>query len=185
MKKLILSAAVIVAALGANAQKSEDSKPLKFSVGVEAALPLGDFGKAYSFGIGGSAQADYTVATDFALTLNAGYISFSGKTSTFPAITVAGITIPATSFKYPTQSYIPVLAGAKYNFTENLYGSAQLGVTFTTTSGVSGSSSTFTYAPGIGYKFTENLDALVKYTGYSAKGGGSSSTVGLRVAYTF
>jgi hypothetical protein len=182
MKKLLLSAAIIIAAVGANAQS--DASKLKFSAGVEAALPLGDFGKGYSFGVGGSAQADYAIDETFAVTLNAGYISFSGKTVTTPSYTVGPITIPGTSYKSPTIGYIPVLVGAKYSFTPELYGSAQLGLTFASVSGGSGSSSAFTYAPGVGYKFTENLDALVKYTGYSANGG-SSSTVGLRVAYTF
>jgi Outer membrane protein beta-barrel domain len=187
MKKIILSVAVIALALGANAQKgsSEDEKPLKISVGVEAALPLSDFGKTYSFGVGASAQVDYNVAENLDVTGNIGYISFSGKTVTTPSQTILGITIPGTSIKYPALGYIPVLAGAKYHFSDNLYGSAQLGVTIASASGGGGSSSAFTYAPGIGYKFTENLDALLKYTGYSGKGGGSSSTVGLRVAYTF
>ncbi len=176
MKKIILSFAVIVLAIGASAQKgsSDDAQKLKFSVGIEAALPLGDFGKISSFGIGGTAQADYNIATDIDLTLNAGFISFAGKSVNF-----AGF----GTIKYPAVSYIPVLGGVKYNFTENVYGSAQLGLTFASVSGA-GSSSSFTYAPGVGYKFTENLDALLKYTGYSANGG-STSTIGLRVAYTF
>jgi Outer membrane protein beta-barrel domain len=176
MKKIILSVAVIALALGVNAQKgsSEDAQPLKFSVGIEAALPLGDFGKISSFGIGGTAQADYNVASDLDITLNAGFISFAGK-----SVNIAGF----GSVKYPTVSYIPVLGGIKYHFTENVYGSAQLGLTFASASGA-GSSSAFTYAPGVGYKFTENIDALLKYTGYSADGG-STSTIGLRVAYTF
>jgi hypothetical protein len=182
MKKIILSLAVIAAAFGANAQ-SEENSGLKFSVGIEAALPLGNFGDAYKFGIGGSAQADYWVAPELAITGNAGYISFSGKTVSTPAYTVGGFTFPATSYKVPSIGYVPVLAGIKYKFTPEFYGSAQLGVTFATGNGASGSA--FTYAPGLGYNFTENLDAVVKYTGYSAKGGGSSNTIGLRLAYTF
>jgi predicted porin len=74
-----------------------------------------------------------------------------------------------------------VLAGFKYDLTPQLYASAQLGVTF---SDEKNSGSVFTYAPGLGYKFSENVDALLKYTGYS-KDGNSLSTVGLRIAYTF
>jgi hypothetical protein len=180
MKKVLLSLAIVAAAFGANAQ-SEDASKLKFSVGVEAAAPFGDFADGYSFGIGGSAQADYWVAPEFALTLNAGYISFQGKTVTTPSYTIFGFTIPGTSYKNPSVGFIPVLAGGKYNFTSQLYGSAQLGVTF---SDQKGSGSIFTYAPGIGYKFTDNLDAVVKYTGYSQKGG-TLSSAGIRVAYTF
>ncbi len=185
MKKLLLSVAVIAAAFGANAQKSEsDASPLKFSVGVEVAAPFGNFGDAYKFGIGGTAQADYSVAPELALTLNAGYINFSGKTLTTPAYNIGGITIPATSYKVPAQGLIPVLVGGKYNFTPQFYGSAQLGVGIFTGNNGSKSVSTFSYAPGIGYKFTDNLDAVVKYTGYS-KDGNTNSTAGIRIAYTF
>ncbi len=177
MKKVLLSVAIIAVAFGANAQKKEsDESPLKFSVGVEAAAPLGDFGKAYSFGIGGTAQADYSVAPEFALTINAGYISYTGKSQTIPGF---------GTFKVPSQAVIPILAGGKYNFTPQFYGSAQIGVgIFTAGSGGGKSVSALAYAPGIGYKFTENLDALVKYTGYS-KNSVTNSAIAIRVAYTF
>ncbi len=170
MKKLFFITALTAVSFAGNAQ-NETNKPLKFSIGLEAALPLGDFGDVSSFGIGGSAQADYSVAEKLALTLNAGYISFSGK-----SYTIAG-----TTYKASATGFIPVLAGFKYDLTPQLYGSAQLGVTF---SDQSGGGSIFTYAPGLGYKFTENFDALLKYTGYSDKGG-TLNTVGLRIAYTF
>lgn len=171
MKKLFFIAAFTAISFLGQAQ-DDASNPLKFSIGVEAALPLGTFGDAYSFGIGGSVQGDYSIAESLDLTLNAGYISFSGKTEQIGG----GI-----SFKYPTIGYIPVLAGIKYHFSEQLYGSAQLGATFTDQKG---SGSAFTYAPGIGFKFTPNVDALLKYTGYSSDGS-SSNTIGLRLAYTF
>ena len=178
MKKIILSVAVFLQILNVSAQKvkSEETKPFKFSAGVEAALPLGNFGKNASFGIGGSAQVDYNVATNIDITLNAGYISFAGKSRTIPGL---------GTFKFPRQSYVPVLAGTKYHFTENVFGSAQLGVTFISFSGGSGSTSVFTFAPGVGYKFSKNLDAILKYTGYSATSMGTASTIGLRVGYTF
>lgn len=170
MKKLFFIVALSVASVAA--VKAQDTKPLKFSLGLEAALPVGDFADGYSFGIGGSVQADYSVAEKLALTLNAGYISFSGKTVEV---------FPGTSLKLPTVGFIPVLAGFKYALTEQLYGSAQLGATF---ADEKDSGTAFTYAPGLGYKFSENFDALLKYTGYSSDGS-STGTVGLRIAYTF
>lgn len=164
MKKLFFIAALTAASFGVQAQ---DTSPLKFSLGVEAALPIGDFADVSSFGIGGTVQADYMAAESLALTLNAGYISFSGKT-------ILGQKLDASGF-------IPVLAGIKYYFTPQLYGSGQLGVTF---GDEKGAGSIFTYAPGLGYKFSENFDGLIKYTGYS-QSGGSISTVGVRLAYTF
>ncbi len=178
MKKNILSVVVFLLVLNVSAQKgkSEETKPFKFSAGVEAALPVGNFGKNATFGIGGSAQADYKVATNVDITLNAGYISFGGKSRA-----IAGL----GTFKFPTQNYIPVLAGAKFNFAENVFGSVQLGVTFTSFSGGTGSTSVFTFAPGVGYKFSKNLDAILKYTGYNGSGMGLASTIGLRIGYTF
>jgi hypothetical protein len=174
MKKTILSIAIIGISITALAQKQkeDDLQMLKFSVGAEAALPLGDFGKAYTFGIGGTAQADYKVGDDLALNLNAGYISFQPKSITLFGVTSKGKAV----------GYIPILAGIRYYFTDEVFALAQLGITIATASGTS--SSLFTYAPGVGYKFSEYVDAAVKYTGYS-KNSVNSSTVGVRVAYTF
>jgi hypothetical protein len=173
MKKTILSIAIIVISIAAFAQKKDDDfQMLKLSVGVEAALPLGDFGKASTFGIDGTAQADYKVTDDLALNLNAGYISFLPK-----SITVLGITS-----KGKAVGYIPILGGIRYYFSDEVFALAQLGITIATASGTS--SSLFTYAPGVGDKFSDNVDAALKYTGYS-KNGTNSSTIGLRIAYTF
>ncbi len=166
MKKELLSAALLVAlTFGAVAQKIDDGKSLKFSVGLESAYSGG------SLGIGGSAQVDYDVSEELDLTLNGGVLIY-------PGTTVSG-------FKLPSITYIPVLVGTKYAFSEKVYGSAQLGLTFISTSGYS--TSGFTSVPGVGYKFTENLDVLVKYIIVSGGGNGygSSGGLGVRVAYTF
>ncbi len=173
MKKTILSLAILGISIVAFAQKKEDDfQMLKLSVGAEAALPLGDFGKASTFGIGATAQADYKVTDDLGLNINAGYISFLPKRTTAFGITSKGKAV----------GYIPIVGGIRYYFSEQVFALAQLGVTIATASGTS--TSLFTYAPGIGYKFSDNVDAALKYTGYS-KDNINSSTIGLRVAYTF
>jgi hypothetical protein len=174
MKKVLLSVAIVAAAFGANAQKNDASK-LKFSVGVEAAAPIGDFGDVSSFGIGGSVQGDYWVAPELALTLNAGYVNFMGKDY---KITFGNTT---TTVKGADFGLIPVLAGIKYNFTPQLYGSAQIGAAFSTEKN---GGTSLNYAPGIGYKFSDHVDALLKYTGYS-QDSETLSAIGVRVAYTF
>ena len=172
MKKVILSLVVVaIASLSASAQKEKaESKDLKFSVGVEAGLPIGDFKSGYSFGIGGSVQGEYAVAETVGITLNAGYLSFTGKT----------ITEGGQSLKLPSTSMIPVLAGAKFHFTEKVYGHAQLGLSFFN----NGGGSAFTYSPGIGFDLAENFDILIKYQAAS-KSGSTLSFIGLRAAYTF
>ena len=62
-----------------------------------------------------------------------------------------------------------------------MYGSGQLGISFSTESG---GGSLFTYAPGIGFKVSKNFDILAKYTGMS-KNGNSLNEVGVRLAYGF
>lgn len=175
MKKLILSAVVLVAAIGANAQTNSNgtakaaASKFGFSVGVEAAIPVGTFGDAYSFGIGGSAQGDIWVAPELAITINAGYINYSGKT-------IGG-------YKVPSVGVIPIMAGIKYKFAgSGVYASGQLGTGIFTGGG--SSTSSFAYAPGIGYNFSKNVDALLKYQAYS-KNSSSLGSVGLRIAYTF
>ncbi len=164
MKKLFFIAALTAASFAGKAQ--DEAQPLAFSIGLEAALPMGNLADYVSFGIGGSAQVDYTIAPTLALTLNAGYIHMSAKDD-FPGLSSVG--------------YIPVMGGIKYAFTEQLYGSAQLGATFYSKSG---GGTSFTYAPGIGYKFSPNFDILLKYTGWSQKDV-EESALGLRLAYTF
>jgi hypothetical protein len=165
MKKVILSLAIVAIAFSANAQKEAD-KTLKFSVGVEAGLPMGDFKTFSSIGFGASLMGEYAVAEKVGITLSAGYLTFTGKT--------------VDGFKYGSTSIIPVLAGAKFFFAEKVYGHAQLGMSFFN----NGGGSAFTYAPAIGFIPAENIDVQVKYQAAS-KTGSTLSFIGLRAAYTF
>lgn len=174
MKRLLFAfAAIMLTATAANAQEktSMSAKPVIFSIGVEPSLPIGKFGDAYSFGIGGSLQAEYKVAEDLGLTLNAGYINYSGK----------DYTIGNTTYKGGSSGIVPVMAGAKYYFSPKVYGHGQLGVGIGTSKGAT---SSFAYSPGVGFMLSRNFDVLFKYVGYSQKGG-SSNTIGARLAYNF
>jgi hypothetical protein len=162
MKRLIFIVAIsTIATISAKAQNS--SKPTTISIGVDAGIPTK---KAYSFVIGGSLQGDFKVAPELALTLSAGYKSWQVK----------------DDFGGGSVGLVPVLGGIKYYFTPIVYGSGQLGISFSTESG---GGSNFTYAPGIGFKVSDNFDILAKYTGMAAKGGGSIDEVGVRLAYAF
>lgn len=163
MKKLLLGAAFFISAAGAQAQ---NGKNLKFSVGPEIAAVTGNLGDIYSLAIGGTAQVDLRINEEFTLTGNSGFIDFVGKK------------IGNSNTKFQSNVLIPLLVGGKYYFVPKAYGSLQLGTTIATNNG---GGSTFTYAPGFGYKFDEHLDALLKYTGYSGDGG----TFGVRIGYTF
>jgi hypothetical protein len=171
MKKIILSLAVVaIATLTATAQKESSDKSLKFSIGVEAGLPIGSFKNSSKFGIGGSAQAEYMASENVGLTGRVGYLSFAGKTTTIGEVNV----------KLASISVIPVMVGGKFYFNEKVFGHAEAGLSFFNRN----LGSVFTYAPGIGVKAGENVEVEVKYQGAS-KNGGSISFIGLRAAFTF
>ena len=148
----------------AQSQNKTASSGNGFSLGAELSLPIGTFGDIYSLGFGGSAQGNFSVAHDMALTLYAGYINYSLK----------------QIYGSGSQGYIPVLGGVEFDFAPNIFGSGQLGLTFYS----KGGGSAFTYSPGIGFRLSRNFSALLKYTAQS-KGGATSSAVGLRAAYKF
>ncbi len=162
MKKLIFAACFMIAAFGANAQ----TKNIKVSIGAEFSGVIGNLNNVYSIVAGATAQIDFKIDKDAAITLNTGIVDFIGKK------------IKGTNLKYRSVAAVPLLAGVKYYFVPKVYGSAQLGGTFFTNSG---GGSAFTYVPGIGFQIDNNLDLLVKYTGYSDKGG----AFGIRLGYTF
>jgi hypothetical protein len=158
MKRLFFVLAITtIVGTSANAQ----SKPA-ISIGVDAGIPTTS---GYSFVIGGSLQGDFKVADELALTLSAGYKSWQIK----------------KDFGGGSAGLIPVLGGVKYYFTPIVYGSGQLGISFSTESG---GGSAFTYAPGVGFKVSKNFDILAKYTGMSSNGI-NTDEVGVRAAYAF
>lgn len=132
----------------------------KISLGVNggAAIPTGDFGDDFDLGWGGNALFVYHISPNADLTASAGYLTWSGKDS----LDV-------------TFSSIPVMIGARYLFGKEKffgYGSAELGVHFTTLDlpevdlgegevfGGSESNTYFGWALGAGvlYKINEKID---------------------------
>ena len=163
MKKLILASIITATVISVNAQKN---KNVIFSLGAEFGVPTGNLNTIYSVAVGATAQADIKIDTDAALTFNTGIIQYVGKK------------IKNTNFKYRSEALIPLLVGVKYYFTPMVYGSGQLGTSISTQQN---GGSTFTYIPGVGFKFDERIDLLVKYTGYSGDGG----AFGVRLGYSF
>lgn len=157
MKKLILSLAVIfIAAVSVNAQKTT------FGVAANVGVPTTT---GYSVVFGADLQADIPASQGLKITVSAGYENYSVK----------------TSFGGGHYSFIPALAGAKFDFSSKFYGHAQLGYGFSTTSGGGGA---FAYAPSIGYKLSPKADLSIKYLGLSK----NSFTLGAlfaRLAYNF
>lgn len=160
MKKLFLALTVLVFTFSTTHAQSN----VNLSLGAELSLPVGTFGDVYSFGIGASGQANFGIGGNTALTLYAGYLSYSLK----------------SAYGSGSQGYIPLLGGVQFGLSSKVFGSAQLGVTNFT----KGGGTAFTYSPGIGVMLSRNISALLKYTAQS-KNGATSGAVGARLAYIF
>lgn len=167
MKKILLSVFILGAAAFSSFAQTTPSKG-QFSIGVEAALPVGNASDLFSFGIGGSIKYDHPVAENLFITGSAGYTSFMYKDEfkDFLDKSAAG--------------FIPVKVGAKYFFSPGFFGEAQVGAAFGTEDGAG---TAFAYSPGIGYAFSQNFEAGVRYEAWSKDG--TISQFGLRLAYKF
>ena len=139
-KTLFLVVLLFVLAVSVNAQK-RDVKPI-FSAGVTMGLPVGYEVPYSNFVWGLDVQGEFPVASQFGLILDAGYVSFNGKTN------------------YDNWNFVPVLAGGKYYFSDQIFGTLEAGLSFAT-GVISGSS--FTWSPGIGMKLSKKIDLALKY----------------------
>ncbi|HTH83117.1 MAG TPA: outer membrane beta-barrel protein [Mucilaginibacter sp.] len=170
MKKFLFALAVLSGLAFSSFAQTKTDDGNKFSIGVEPGIPVGNISNFYSFVIGGSLKYERTLNQQAAFTLSAGYSSFIGKSGT-----IGGI-----SFKSTSAGFVPVKAGLKCYITDAFYGEGQLGAVFSTQSG---GGTAFVYAPGIGYKFSPNVDLGVRYEGWSKDG--TIGQIAFRLAYNF
>jgi hypothetical protein len=159
----------------------------QFSLGAEVGLPMGNFGDIAGAGFGGSLRYEANISDKLNWSASAGYLSFSGKTYTYPG---TNVTIPFGNF-----SIIPITGGVKYYFSEvnnGFYGAADLGFNFISTYDVtynsgngggynlsSASTTKFGLSPGVGYR-TGNWDLAARFNLIS-----DANYLGVRVAYVF
>ena len=168
--KFFLLVVLFVLAVSVNAQTkakaaAKDTKGFVIGAGAMVGLPVGDYTSIESLAYGVDLMGEISVAPSFAITVSAGYLDFAKK----------------SGFSAAKMGMIPVLAGAKINFSDKLYGSAQAGLSFST---ASGGGSAFTYAPGIGLKISDKFDLLLKYQAAS-KNSATNAFLGLRAGLTF
>ena len=134
------------------------------SVGLELAMPMGDFGDFSGFGIGGTVGYELGLTDQFGLGLNVGYINFTGKDFDIPG----GGTIEGES-----TGYIPAQVYARYYFTEareGLFASVHAGLHMHSYDGIDdeGKETTefdanFSAAPEVGFFLTENISLALRY----------------------
>jgi hypothetical protein len=172
MKTFLLTLAVLGGVtFSCFAQKADIHK---FSIGIDAGVPVGTASNISTFTIGGSLKYDQPIAEKLCFTVSAGYTYFPYKND----ITSANLGYIKTN---SGEGYIPLKAGIKYFITDTFYGEGQLGASIST---ASGGGTFFAYAPGVGYKFDTRADIGVRYEGWS-KGGNTISQIAARLAYSF
>lgn len=187
MKKMttLVAAAFTAAAIfigsGANAQTVAKNK-LRFGVGVEGLVPTGSLNNISNVGLGGTARLQYGLADNLALTLTSGYYNFFGKK----------VNDNVSDVKYPSFGLVPVKAGIKAFFTQNLYFGAEVGAGFETKDDYryatgetdnNGKAVKLIASPAIGYA-SQKWDVGVRYENFSGQSN-NYGLVGLRVAYGF
>lgn len=182
MKKLTLGLAAFAFAGGLFAQNNQ------ISLGVDFALPMGDFGDAFGLGVGPTAGFELPVSDNLSATVQVAY----------------DILMPKSDFKdvIKSASMLPAQVGLKYYFQGDqagFYGHAQLGIhsvsvksedidlgPLGTIEGTSDSNTNFSWAIGVGYQL-EKFDLGLRYNSISpdsdVDGAKASSYIGLRVAY--
>ena len=200
MKNLFKISALALAfaglSFGAKAQTATPTTPststtttksgIRYSIGVDAGIPLGDFKDNYKWNLGGSVQADIPVLSNkLFVTVNAGYNNIFGK-SDFKGI--AGNDVADVKL-------IPVKAGLKFFPVQNFYIQGEAGAAFLLNKSdyFNDKSTAFVYAPQIGVQFPVSgsnfIDAGIRYeatTKYSSNIDNSKvNFVGVRVAYGF
>jgi hypothetical protein len=192
-----IALAFAVSAISAKAQTTSpasttsSSDGVKFSIGVDAGLPTGDFSNVYKWNIGGSVQADIpVVAKQLYVTVNAGYDNFFGKN-----ISVVNPGGGEGTFAEPNIQLLPVKAGLKFFPVGGFYIQGDAGAAFALNKSDVGfdKSAAFIWAPQVGYQFNVGgnsfIDAGVRYQGSTDFVSNDNSSqihfVGLRVAYGF
>ncbi|HEY8782995.1 MAG TPA: hypothetical protein VIM16_15320 [Mucilaginibacter sp.] len=174
MKKLFLTLTVSVAivcsafAQSTTSTSSSEKGGVKFSIGAEGGLPIGDASDVYSAVIGGSLKCEIPISPTAFVTINGGYNAFLIKSEFKDAGS------PSST------SFIPVKAGIKYYSAGGFFLEGQAGVVFIAESGGGNS---FAWSAGFGYTFGGGIETGVRYEAWS--NGGTIGQMGLRLAYRF
>lgn len=156
-RKGLLSLMLCLSLSGVNAQSG-----FTFGVGVSAALPTGVFSNASSLVIGGEAQGEFGINDQLSGIVTAGYAHFLEKNN--------------SGFNFGA---VPLLAGARYNASDNFFVGAQVGYGFFTGNASGGG---FAYKPQVGYK-TGSVQLTGSYNAISNNG--TVGWAGFSAVFTF
>ena len=190
MKNLTKISALAILAIGftgiAKAQTGQATpgRPIVLSFGAEGGFSAGSFKQAKKWNAGGSLQADFPVAYQLYLTVNAGYMNFFGKNNFYSNCNDA-----------PDINLFPVKAGLKYFPVQRFYVQAIAGSAFVLNKEEAGYGKTaaFLYSPQIGVVLPLGcrsfMDAAAYYEATTKFTSGVNNTkinfFGVRLAYAF
>lgn len=158
MKKLLLSAAIALMAITANAQDG------MFKIGVNVGIPSGDVADAYSLNAGLDLAYLFGVSENFQVGAATGFINFFGEEVEFFGITT----------EIEDAQFIPIAAAARFKLVDELHLGTDVGYAL----GLGDVDGGFYYRPRLGYYFTEKFGANISYAGISVDGG-TFSTFGI------
>lgn len=176
-KSIVCALMLLFTTFSATYAQQAISSKIQAGINLEAALPFGDFSKAYSFGIGGSVMGRYALSGKAHLTASIGYLNFSGKSVSYTYYGEDEQQHTETD-KVPATHGIPLRVGANYMLGNIFFIQGEIGESF-----MKGGSA-FLYAPGIGARFRDDhLEVELKYEGWSKNG--TLSFGGLRIGYFF
>ena len=170
MKKFLLVAAIAVCGMfSANAQG--------FKVGVNAGYTIGDefFKEYYGLQVGLDVAYTWQVSENLNVGATTGYLRYFGEEKNISSGMLT-LTIEAEDL-----GYIPVAGTLQYAFNESWFVGADLGYAIYV--GEGNGDGGFYYVPKVGW-MNESIELYVAYRGISIEGG-SSSVIGLGVAYKF
>ena len=174
MKKLFLTGALALFGL-MNAQKTESG----IRLGVNAGIPVGDFGKFTTFTAGVDLAYLYPLTENFRLGVATGYSHYFGKKTKTDLILVT------LKNEVPDVGIIPVAATAEFTFGDsNVVLGADLGYAFFTKKDFKNENGSFYYQPKLGYSFDKRHDLYFSYKGFT-RNNANAGSINLGYAYNF
>jgi hypothetical protein len=174
MKKLFLTGALALFGL-MNAQKTESG----IRLGVNAGIPVGDFGKFTTFTAGVDLAYLYPLAENFRLGVATGYSHYFGKKTKTDLILVT------LKNEVPDVGIIPVAATAEFTLGDsNVFLGADLGYAFFTKKDLKNENGSFYYQPKLGYSFDKRHDLYFSYKGFT-RNNANAGSINLGYAYNF
>jgi hypothetical protein len=158
----------------AEAQSIGDGK-LRFGIGVDGLIPVGNLSNTESFALGITPRLQYGLSNSLALTFTSGFYHFFPKNY----LLTDGV---GDSFNAKFHlDIIPVKVGLKAFLSNNIYLSGEAGAGFEVEDG--GGPVKLILSPGIGYA-SKHWDVGARYENFSGNNN-TYGAIGLRVAYGF